>query len=93
MSAAVSVMPEDFKAWLKNVKEVQAVRESTRLESNNWWKKTALPLRGYLLAQSGVDDAGRFIDSPWGSLPDGLRCSIVLNTKSLDREISGCGWL
>jgi hypothetical protein len=74
-------------------RDMLVVKAAANTEVNRWWLKAALPLRGYLLAQSGVDDVYRFIDTPWQSLPDGLRGSIVVNTKSLSREIAGCGWL
>jgi hypothetical protein len=84
---------EQFKVYHERVKQVQSLKNEVCTVSNSWWLKASVSLRSYLLVQAGVDDVRRFIDTPWRSLPDGLRDSIILNTKQLKREISGCGWL
>jgi len=87
------MMPDSFKEYHKQIKAINSVKVAVSGVSNGWWLKTSINLRGYLLANAGVVDVYRFVDTPWRSLPDGLRDAIVLNTKALNRELSGCGWL
>jgi len=89
MNAAAAELFAKRDKW----REILAVKEAAKTEANRWWLRASLPLRGYLLAQSGAEHASKFIDVPWQSLPDGLRTSIYLNVKATQRELMGSGWL
>lgn len=84
-------------AWVNEFMEVQRVQlkasgRQLRGGTAEWWARLDDALRCFILSQCAPDDWERYMQTPWASLPDGLRSCIGIEARTMMRRLEGCSW-
>jgi hypothetical protein len=93
----VSKVPDDFRRWANEVREVQSVRLRQMGRGGvgggaKWWSRVPDELRAFLLSTVAPDDWERYAGAVWHALPDGLRTALAIRCREVERSVQGCPW-
>lgn len=96
--AKVGGVPESFKHWANQLREVESVRQYRRGKFGavgggvRWWAAMPERMRAYLLYAVAPDDWERYLLVKWDALPDGLRSVLSIEARATIRALDGCPW-
>lgn len=86
-----------FARWANEYMETTRVQlrakgANLRGGTAQWWQTLDDDLRCFVLTRCAPDDWERYMAVPWGSLPEGLRSCIGVESRALMRALQGCTW-
>lgn len=92
--AALTPAHRDFKAWHSEFQQAANFRALTAKQSwvKAWWLNLESNFKVYLLVMTCGDDWQRWFECEWLALDDGLRDAVMMQVRSLNRELSTVAW-